>query len=179
MIKFRKKGVYSMNKRIKELRKYLGLTLDKFGERLGVKKAAVSKWENGDNVTEQMIKSICREFNVNEKWLRYGSGEMFTVFEDSDTEILKTLLTEKNDIIYQTILSIAKAYKRLSPESKKVFNNLIQEELEKNQQPTQPEKTVAELEEEYKKTILHSASKTTYPVSNITDAIEKRNKAQF
>lgn len=66
-----------MNGRIKELRKKLGLTLEKFGERLGVKKAAVSKWENGDNITDQMFKSICREFNVNEEWLRSGKGEMF------------------------------------------------------------------------------------------------------
>lgn len=65
-----------MNRRIKELRKKLGLTLEKFGERLGVKKAAVSKWENGDNITSQMFKSICREFNVNEEWLRTGKGEM-------------------------------------------------------------------------------------------------------
>lgn len=66
-----------MNERIKELRKKLGLTLEKFGERLGVKRAAVSKWENGDNITDQMFKSICREFNVNEEWLRTGKGEMF------------------------------------------------------------------------------------------------------
>ncbi len=66
-----------MNGRIKELRKKLGLTLEKFGERLGVKKAAVSKWENGDNITDQMFKSICREFNVSEEWLRTGGGEMF------------------------------------------------------------------------------------------------------
>ena len=69
-----------MNERIKELRKKLGLTLEKFGERLGVKKAAVSKWENGDNITDQMFKSICREFNVNEEWLRNGTGEMTAPF---------------------------------------------------------------------------------------------------
>ena len=67
-----------MNERVKELRKALGLTLDKFGERLGVGKTAISKIENGDrSVTDQMFKSICREFNVNENWLRTGEGEMF------------------------------------------------------------------------------------------------------
>lgn len=67
-----------MNERIKELRKALGLTLDKFGERLGVTKQTVSRIENGiNNVTDQMFKSICREFNVNENWLRTGEGEMF------------------------------------------------------------------------------------------------------
>lgn len=73
-----------MNDRIKKLRKELGLTLDKFGEKLGVTKPTISRIENGvNNVTEQMIKSICREFNVNETWLRTGEGEMFV---DMDTE---------------------------------------------------------------------------------------------
>lgn len=72
-----------MNERIKELRKTLGLTLEKFGERLGVKKTAISKIERGENnLTEQMFKSICREFNVSEEWLRNGSGEMFIIPED-------------------------------------------------------------------------------------------------
>lgn len=67
----------SINERIKEIRKALNLTLDKFGERIGVKKAAVSRWENGDKIADRMILSICREFNVNEDWLRNGTGEMF------------------------------------------------------------------------------------------------------
>ena len=67
-----------MNERIKELRKTLGLTLDKFGERLGVGKSALSKIERGENgVSEQMFKSICREFNVREEWLRTGEEPMF------------------------------------------------------------------------------------------------------
>lgn len=64
--------------RVKEARKKLGLTLDKFGERIGVGKSAISNIERGNRgLTEQMIKSICREFNVNENWLRTGTGEMF------------------------------------------------------------------------------------------------------
>lgn len=67
-----------MNERIKELRKALGLTLEKFGEKLGVQKSAISKIERGENgVAEPMFKSICREYNVNENWLRTGEGEMF------------------------------------------------------------------------------------------------------
>lgn len=67
-----------MNERIRQLRKTLGLTLEKFGERLGVKKNAISQIETGRNsITDQMFKSICREFDVNEEWLRNGTGEMF------------------------------------------------------------------------------------------------------
>ena len=66
------------NHRVRELRKSLNLTMEKFGEPLGVKKAAISNIENGTrNLTEQMLIAICREFNVNEDWLRNGIGEMF------------------------------------------------------------------------------------------------------
>ena len=64
--------------RVKEIRKALELTLEKFSEPLGVTKVAISNIENGTrNLTEQMLKSICREYNVNEEWLRNGTGEMF------------------------------------------------------------------------------------------------------
>ncbi len=67
-----------MKDRIKKIRKQLDLTQQIFGERLGVKRNTVAQWESGINtLTEQMFKSICREFNVNEEWLRNGQGEMF------------------------------------------------------------------------------------------------------
>lgn len=67
----------AQGERVKEIRKSLGLTLEKFGEKLGVGKTAISKIEKGENsLTEQMLKSICREFNISEEWLRTGTGEM-------------------------------------------------------------------------------------------------------
>lgn len=67
-----------MNERVKQLRKTLDLTMEKFGEKIGVKKSAISLIESGKNsLTEQMIKSICREFDVDEEWLRNGTGSMF------------------------------------------------------------------------------------------------------
>ena len=60
------------------MRKSLNYTLDKFGGKLGVQKSAISKIEKGENnLTDQMLLSICREFSVNEEWLRTGEGEMF------------------------------------------------------------------------------------------------------
>ena len=65
--------------RIRYLRKTtLNLTLEKFGKRLGVGKSAISDIENERNaLSDQMAKSISREFNVREEWLRDGEGEMF------------------------------------------------------------------------------------------------------
>lgn len=68
----------TQGERIKEIRKTLDLTLDKFGEKLGVTKQTVSRIENGvNNVTDQMARSVCREYNVNYDYLMYGEGEMF------------------------------------------------------------------------------------------------------
>ena len=68
----------STKERVKALRKELGLTLEKFAEPLGVGKTSISKIELGQvNLTDQMAKAICREYSVNEEWLRNGSGEMF------------------------------------------------------------------------------------------------------
>lgn len=55
------------------------LNQDEFGKRIGIGKTSVSKLETGENrPSEQTIILICREFNVNEEWLRDGIGEMFT-----------------------------------------------------------------------------------------------------
>lgn len=81
-----------MNERIKELRKALGLTLEEFGSRIGMGKSSVSKIEKGLNgTTDQTIRSICREFNVNETWLRTGDGDMF---DQDQPSILSRLADE-------------------------------------------------------------------------------------
>lgn len=64
--------------RIKDLRKELNLKQSDFANKIGIKQAAISAIEKGiRNVTDRIINDICREFNVNEEWLRNGTGEMF------------------------------------------------------------------------------------------------------
>lgn len=66
------------NQRVKEIRTTLGMTLESFGAKLNVTKVAISNIEKEkNNLSERMIIDICREFNVNETWLRTGNGEMF------------------------------------------------------------------------------------------------------
>lgn len=74
-----------MNKRIKQLRKHLGLNQTDFASRIGVSQTAVAAWELGTrNPMDAIIQSICREFNVSERWLRDGEGEMFLPQDDAD-----------------------------------------------------------------------------------------------
>ena len=67
-----------MDERIKELRKALGLTQQKFADAIGVRQNTVAQYEMGRNPpNDTVITLICREFNVSEKWLRTGEGDMF------------------------------------------------------------------------------------------------------
>lgn len=66
--------------RIKEVRKAAGLTQTEFGERIGIKGNTITCYEKGiREPSEAIILAICREFDVNERWLRTGEGEMFLV----------------------------------------------------------------------------------------------------
>ena len=64
-----------MNERIKKVRKSLELTQQEFAERIGMKRNSIALIENGRNTSDQTVFAICREFNVNEEWLRTGAGE--------------------------------------------------------------------------------------------------------
>ena len=88
----------TQNERVKEVRKTLGLTLEKFGDRLGIKKAAVSKIEKGENsLTDANIKAICREFSVDYMWLTTGEGEMFVETDDDFFERIDRIMEGENE----------------------------------------------------------------------------------
>lgn len=88
----------TQGERVKEIRKTLGLTLEKFGNRLGVTKVAISNIEKGNrNLTEQMTKSICREFSVDYIWLTTGDGEMFIESDDDFLERIDQMLAGENE----------------------------------------------------------------------------------
>lgn len=67
-----------MKERLKQLRKTLGITQQEFADRIGIKRNSYANYETGRNTPiDAIILSICREFNVNEEWIRNGTGEMF------------------------------------------------------------------------------------------------------
>lgn len=100
-----------LGERIKKVRKNLDLTQQEFGKRIGIKPNSISLIESGNrNASKQVILSICREFNVNETWLRTGSGEMFRKRSRSDelTMYMENLLqTEPEDIRRKFTLAIS------------------------------------------------------------------------
>lgn len=110
-----------MNERLKKLRTALGLSGEKFGEKIGLSRMAISNLENNKyNITEQTIISICREYNVNEKWLRTGEGEMFIETKESFLEnISKQYSLDDLDI------KIIESYLNLSPDGREFIKNYI------------------------------------------------------
>lgn len=112
-----------MNERVRELRKFLGLSGEKFGEKLGITRGAVSNIENGSrNVTEQIVKAICREFGVSEQWLRTGEGEMLVpVTTDDEFARIAGEIIKSGDSAFQT--AIIEAWKR--PELRKLVREYI------------------------------------------------------
>lgn len=87
-----------MNERLKKLRKVLKLSQDAFGERIGLSGGGISLLEMGKrNITDQNVKSICREFSVDYIWLTTGEGEMFLETDDDFMEKIDRIMTGEND----------------------------------------------------------------------------------
>lgn len=88
----------TQGERIREVRKALNLTLEKFGGKLGVGKTAISKLEKDENnLTEQMTKAICREFHVDYIWLTTGEGDMFLDADDDFKEQIDQIMASETD----------------------------------------------------------------------------------
>ena len=100
----------TQGERVREVRKTLDLTLEKFGEKLGIQKSAISKIERGDtNLTDTNIKLICREFNVDYIWLTTGEGEMFVDSDDDFIEKIDRIMAGESDIRKNAIKALVNA----------------------------------------------------------------------
>ncbi len=90
--------VMELNDRIRELRNSLKLSQAEFGKQLGVSGAAISRIEKGERgLTEQMIKSICREFHVRREWLQSGQGEKNAWGKNELLERLDRVLQDRGE----------------------------------------------------------------------------------
>lgn len=86
-----------MNERIRALIKALKIKQAEFAQRLGVSRPFVSELCSGaKNPSDRTITDICREFGVNEHWLRTGEGEMFSRLSREE-EIAKFMTTVIRD----------------------------------------------------------------------------------
>lgn len=118
-----------MKDRIKKIRIDNKLSMEKFGERIGITKASVSRIESGENnPSDQTIILICKEFGVNKEWLLTGIGETYDVPEDDVAAVVSDLLEEDNPF-YDLIVGIMKTYQKLDNKSQEALKNLGKELL--------------------------------------------------
>ena len=126
-----------MKDRIRVLRKELGLNQTDFGERIGVKQAAIAGYESGIRTPlDAVVTSICREFCVNEDWLRNGTGEMFKekLPEDEVASYVEELLEDDGNPFFEIIIGMMKAYHQMDETSRQAaleFFRRLKENLEK------------------------------------------------
>lgn len=148
-----------MKERLKELRKHLGLTMEEFGNNLGVRKTTISSLENGvNNITNQMAKLICTTYNVNEEWLKTGNGEMFLETKESHLkELAKQYALDDMEV------KIVEAFLELSPDKRaaiKEYASILAKNIaEKTEDQIILEKIDKEVEE-YRKELQLQARKT-------------------
>ena len=117
----------TQGERVKEIRKGLNLTLEKFGERVGVTKQTVSRIENGvNNLTDQMALAICRTFSVNEHWLRTGEGEPYINGSDDElAELVGRLYKDKGSMRYKMSLELCRSMEKMTDEQLMAFAEFV------------------------------------------------------
>lgn len=110
-----------VGQRIKTVRKTLDLSMQRFGDRIGITRSSVNSLEKGVNKpSEQTLKLICSEFNVDYFWLTEGIGEMFTHFPET---LIDQYVEEFNlDELDRTILE---SYTYMKPEQRQVLKNFL------------------------------------------------------
>ena len=116
-----------MNERIKSLRKRLNMTQEQFAARLGIKRGAIANYEIGRNVpVDSVVSLICREFGVNEAWLRTGEGEMFAPAPINE---LDALADRYPDLTHESLVFIEKLV-GLSRSDQNVIMGFLREVVE-------------------------------------------------
>ena len=110
-----------MHERVMNLRNHLKMSQEEFGKKIGLTRFTISNLESGKrNITERVIADICREYRVNESWLRTGEGEMF---REDDASILGELVSKYD--LDDLDRRIVESYLKLPPAHRAVFKRFI------------------------------------------------------
>lgn len=96
-----------INTRLKLLRKDLSLSQEALGAKIGIGKTAISKIEKGEiSLTKRNIKYICREFNVNSNWLKYGTGNMYNDITKDLNDRFKNIISGDDELHKKLLISV-------------------------------------------------------------------------
>ena len=116
----------SLGHRLKELRKALDLSQTNFGEKLGLKQTTIAGYENNHReLTDRTISDICRVFDVNEDWLKYGSEPMFRPKKTIDNDLaerIADLIQTDDDLTKAFIVELLK----LTPDEREIVKRMLE-----------------------------------------------------
>ena len=98
-----------MNKRLKQIREYTGLSQKEFSERIHIGSSTLAMLETGDRKIKDLhISLICTEFNIDEHWFRTGEGDML-VHQTRDEKIahfIGQVLKEEGDTFKKRLINL-------------------------------------------------------------------------
>ncbi len=124
----------NINKRIEQIRKTLGLSMEKFGERIGITRGSINNIEKGNNQpSEQTIKLICKEFNVDYLWLM--GDDSVDMFRKAPRDIIDKLGEQYN--LDKQSKAVVETYLNAPEEDKRSIENFLislAENLKKNRE---------------------------------------------
>lgn len=117
--------------RIIEIREKEGLSQEKFAQRLGLSRNFINQFENGKkNLSDRTILDICREFNINEDWLRTGKGPM----HKDISKKLETYLGQISKGDDEFIKDLIEVYMELDQTSKDALKEIARRMVEKQKE---------------------------------------------
>lgn len=123
-----------MIKRIIQIREQEGLSQEKFAKKIGLSRNFINQAENEKkNLSDRTINDICKTFQINPEWLRYGVGEMKTTKPLMLAEYLGQILNGDDDFIEDLI----GVYMELDPTSKDAIK-LIAQKMSDKQKMREP-----------------------------------------
>lgn len=128
-----------VNTRIAAVIQASGLTKTAFSRKIGLSQPFVSQLANGDaSPSDRTIADICREFNVNEHWLRTGEGEMFSTLsrEEEITKFAMEIIRDPDSEFQRQLLT---TMARLEPAQWKLMEQMLDQLLQQRQQSAPPE----------------------------------------
>lgn len=129
-----------MQNRIKEIRKALGLNQAEFAEKIGMVPSAISNYEAGTRVpSDAIIKSICREYGVNETWLRTGAGDMrrSRSREAELGELIRSRLIDRPEIFQAALVTTLLRFDPDGPELA-ILENILRQLVEETKKDREP-----------------------------------------
>lgn len=105
-----------MNKRLKEIRLFYKLSQEEFGKKIGLEsRGHISTLESGKkNITDRIVKDVCREFKINEQWLRTGEGNMFSDISNNEAYFNAATDLSSDPLIVSALIE----YQRLTDKEK-------------------------------------------------------------